>query len=322
MQVIHDALLSADLPYGVIATIGNYDGIHRGQQAVISRTVVRAREEGVQAVVITFVPHPVSVLRPEKAPPLLIIDEQRRALLEDLGVDILVIVRFNRELAGTAPEEFVREFLHRKMALKELYVGSAFTFGHQRRGNVELLTTLGRELGFKVEGVDEVVHGGEVISSTRIRQAVTMGQVELAMELLGRPYSLVGTIGRGDRMGMRLGWPTINLIPENDLLPCDGVYSGRVHLPSYPGTFDCVTNVGTRPTVYESYQHVVESHILGFSSDVYGERVEVRFYKRLREEKIFPTVMDLSAQIGRDVESTKEYFAARRLLEGSDPGVG
>jgi riboflavin kinase/FMN adenylyltransferase len=142
-----------------------------------------------------------------------------------------------------------------------------------------------------------------------------VGKVELAMELLGRPYSLCGTIARGDRMGMRLGWPTINLIPENALLPCDGVYSGQVYLPSFPGTFDCVTNVGTRPTVYENYQHVVESHILGFSSDVYGERVEVKFYKRLREEKIFSTVMDLSAQIGRDVDSTREYFSARRRLE-------
>jgi len=321
MQVIHDALTSADLPYGAIATIGNYDGLHRGQQAVIERTVARAREEGVQAVVITFDPHPVAVLRPDKAPPLLIIDEQRRELLKGLGVDTLVLVRFSHELAHTKPEDFVRDFLHRKMALKELYVGSAFTFGHQRRGNVELLQTLGKELGFEAQGVEEVVHSGEVISSTRIRQAVLLGQVGLAMELLGRPYSLCGTIGRGDRMGMRLGWPTINLMPENELLPCDGVYSGRVYLPSYPGTFDCVTNVGTRPTVYENYQHVVESHILGFSSDVYGERVEVKFYKRLREEKIFSTVMDLSAQIGRDVDSTREYFTARRRLGETDGSV-
>ena len=136
------------------------------------------------------------------------------------------------------------------------------------------------------------------------------------MELLGRPFELSGTIVRGDRMGMRLGWPTINLMHESEILPSDGVYTGRVHFPSFPATFDCVTNVGTRPTVYEHYQHVVESHVLDFDSDVYGERAEVRFYKRLREEKMFPTVMDLSAQIGRDVEATREYFATRRRLKG------
>ena len=314
MQVIRDALKSADLPYGAIATIGNYDGIHRGQREVIERTVRRAREEGVQAVVITFDPHPVSVLRPDQAPPLLLTDAQRQELLVELKVDALLLVRFNSEFARTEPEDFVRNFLHQRLALKEIYVGSEFNFGHRRRGNLEMLETLGQELGFRAIGVDEVVYGGEVISSTRIRRAVMEGKSELAMELLGRPYALRGTIGRGDRMGMRLGWPTINLMPENELLPCDGVYTGRVHLPSYPGTFDCVTNVGTRPTVYENYQHVVESHILGFSANVYGERVEVRFYKRLREEKIFTTVMDLSAQIGKDVETTKEYFAARRHL--------
>jgi riboflavin kinase/FMN adenylyltransferase len=156
---------------------------------------------------------------------------------------------------------------------------------------------------------------GERISSTRVRRALGEGKVEEATEMLGRPHSVRGTIARGDRMGARLGWPTINLLVDNELVPCNGVYSGRVHLPSFPGTFDCVTNIGTRPTVYENHQRVVESHILGFSADIYGETAEVCFYKRLREEMIFPTVMDLSAQIGRDVEATREYFAARRRLE-------
>lgn len=315
MQVIRDALNSPDLPYGAIATIGNYDGIHRGQAAVLEKVVARARDEGVQAVAITFDPHPVSVLRPEQAPPLLVTDEQRQSLLAELGIDVLLLVRFNQELARTEPETFVRDFLHRQLALQEIYVGSTFSFGKNRRGTIDTLHEMGEQLGFRAIGVEEVSFRGQVISSTRIRRAVADGQVELAMDLLGRPYSLRGTIGRGDRMGMRLGWPTINLVPENEILPGDGVYSGRVTLPSYPGTFDCVTNVGTRPTVYENYQHVVESHILGFNADVYGEEVEVLFFKRLREEKIFPTVMDLSAQIGRDVEATREYFAARRRQE-------
>jgi riboflavin kinase/FMN adenylyltransferase len=133
------------------------------------------------------------------------------------------------------------------------------------------------------------------------------------MDMLGRPYSISGVIARGDRMGQKLGWPTINLVPENKLLPLDGVYASRVFFPKFPAAFDCVTNIGTRPTVYENYQRVVESHILEFKQNVYGERVELSFHKRLREERIFPTVMDLSAQIGRDVEATREYFSRKRM---------
>jgi riboflavin kinase/FMN adenylyltransferase len=180
---------------------------------------------------------------------------------------------------------------------------------------------LGESFGFAAFGVEEVLHQGERISSTRIRKAIAEGKVTEAADMLDRPYAISGLIARGDRMGQRLGWPTINLVPENKLLPADGVYAGRVHFPSFPATFDCVTNIGTRPTVYENYQRVVESHILDFKADVYGERVEVSFYKRLRDERIFPTVMDLSAQIRRDVEATREYFVHRRL-EQEVPSAG
>lgn len=312
MQVIHDALKSADLPYGVVATIGNYDGLHRGQQAVVSRVVKRARATSVPAVVVSFDPHPLTVLRPDAAPPRLTTLEQKEALLAEAGVDALLLVRFNHELAKTEACEFVRRFLHQQLAVQELYVGRSFAFGHRRRGDLRLLQEMGEKLGFVADGMDEVTREGAVISSTRIRHCVAEGRAEEAMELLGRPFALAGTIVRGDRMGMRLGWPTINLQPEQDLLPLSGVYTGQAYFPSFPATFDCVTNVGRRPTVYESYQEVVESHILEFDSDVYGEKAEIRFFKRLREEKMFPTVMDLSAQIQRDVEATREYFAARR----------
>ncbi len=321
MQVIKDALNSADLPYGAIATIGNYDGIHRGQRAVLSRVVERSRQEGVQSVMVTFEPHPVSILRPESAPLLLTPGKQRQRLLEDAGIDVMLIIRFSDELARTEPEDFVRHFLHRELALMEIYVGSGFAFGKQRRGDLSLLKRLGEELSFGAFGVEEVLYRGEVISSTRIRRAIDEGKVELAMDLLGRPYSLHGTIARGDRMGKRLGWPTVNLLSDNEQLPSDGVYTGRVRFPSLPGIFDCVTNVGTRPTVYEHYQHVVESHILDFNSEVYGEKVEIQFHKHLREERIFSTVMDLSAQIGRDVEATREFFSARRRLEQTAGGA-
>jgi len=321
MQVIRDAIHSADLPYAPVVTIGNYDGIHRGQRAVIDRVVAHAREAGTQSVVITFRPHPVAVLRAAEAPPLLTAPDQRQALLAAAGVDVLAQIQFNAELARTPAETFVRDFLHRRMAVQAVYVGRSFTFGYQRRGDVAMLERLGAELGFAAIGVEELRLDGLPVSSTRIRQALTEGDATLAHELLGRAYALRGTIQRGDRMGMRLGWPTINLRSENELVPAEGVYAGRAYFPSFPAHFDCVTNVGTRPTVYESYQRVVESHILGFSADVYGETVELSFWKRLREEKLFPNVMALSAQIGRDVETAREFFAARRRLKEGTEGI-
>jgi riboflavin kinase/FMN adenylyltransferase len=313
MLVVHDAYNSTDLPRGGIGTIGNYDGVHRGQRAAIDRIVARAAELSVPSMVITFDPHPMAVLRPEQAPVPLTTPQQKEKLLAEAGVDVVLILRFTPELARVPARQFVRDFLHGRLGLQEIYVGEGFTFGHRREGDLALLAATGEELGFQAYGIEEVAWGGERISSTRIRRAVGEGKLADAAAMLGRPYSITGVIVRGDRMGQKLGWPTINVTPDNKLLPADGVYAGRVFFPSYPASFDCVTNVGTRPTVYENYQRVVESHVLDFKQNVYGERVEVSFHKRLREERIFPTVMDLSAQIARDVEATREYFSRRRM---------
>ena len=315
MHVVQDAFNSSDLPHGGVATIGNFDGVHRGQRAILDLVMARAGELGVPAVVVTFDPHPLTVLSPERAPVPLTTPKQKEALLAETGVSNVLVVRFTPEFSRVPARQFVREFLHQKLALQEVYVGEDFVFGHQREGNLELLREMGQELGFAAHGVPELALGGERISSTRIRRALSEGKTAEAAEMLGRPYSIAGTIARGDRMGQKLGWPTINVASENKLLPADGVYACRVYFPSYPATFDGVTNIGTRPTVYENYQRVVESHILDFKANVYGQRVEVQFHKRLREERIFPTVMDLSAQIGRDVEATREYFANRRRVE-------
>jgi riboflavin kinase/FMN adenylyltransferase len=322
MHVVQDAFNSRDLPHGGVATIGNFDGVHRGQRAILDRTVARAEELGVPAVVVTFQPHPLSILSPERAPVPLTTPKQKEALLEEAGIAVILVVRFTPEFARVPARQFVREFLHDKLGLQEIYVGEDFVFGHQREGNLELLQAMGGELGFAAHGVTELTQGGERISSTRIRRALGEGKTAEAAEMLGRPYSIAGTIARGDRMGQKLGWPTINVTPENKLLPSDGVYAARVYFPSYPATFDGVTNIGTRPTVYENYQRVVESHILDFKANVYGQRVELQFLKRLREERIFNSVMDLSAQIGRDVEATREYFAARRRLEQDTASFG
>ena len=204
--------------------------------------------------------------------------------------------------------------MHASLDVCELYVGRNFRFGCQAKGDVDLLRCLGEQIGFVAEGIEEVLQDGSAVSASRIRAAILEGAVETAASLLGRQYGVRGMIASGDRMGKRLGWPTINLDPENELLPCDGVYACRVAFPALPTVFDCVTNIGTRPTVYENYRRVLESHILDFRNDVYGERVEIRFHKRLREERIFPTIMDLSAQIRKDVDATREYFAIHEIL--------
>jgi riboflavin kinase/FMN adenylyltransferase len=323
MVVIQDAYATSDLPQGGVAAIGNFDAIHVGHKLILERVVARAAELSAPAVVITFDPHPAAVLRPEMPTPIrLTTQEQKEKLLADLGVSVLLVVRFTPELARTPAAQFVRDFLGTRLRLKGVYVGSGFRFGHGRQGDLGLLEEIGRELGFTALGVPEVVYRGERISTSRIRQAVSEGKIEDAREMLGRPYSITGVIVRGDRMGQKLGWPTINLAADNKLVPADGVYASRVFFPSYPATFDSVTNVGTRPTVYENYQRVVESHILDFKADVYKQRVELSFFKRLREERIFQTVMDLSAQIRRDVETTREYFGRQRQEPAQDPDPG
>lgn len=319
MQVIHDALHASDLPRGVIATIGNYDGIHRGQLRVLDLVRSRAAETGLAATVITFDPHPVSVLRPETPVRLLTTQAQKEALLDEAGMDFVLVIRFTSEFSRIPARTFVRDFLCEALDAREIYVGARFAFGHRREGDLSLLRQMGESFGFSAFAVEEVRHGGAPISSTLVREALREGEVARARELLGRPYGIMGLVARGDRMGKRLGWPTINVVPDNELVPADGVYTSRVHFPSFPATFDAVTNIGTRPTVYENYQRVVESHILDFSADVYGERVELRFFKRLREERIFPSMMDLSAQIGKDVEAAREFFSH---LEEAEVGGG
>lgn len=322
MQVIQDAFRAGDLPRGAVVAIGNFDGIHRGQRAILERVVARAEELGRTSAVVTFDPHPLSVLRPGEGPRLLTTPATKRRLMAEVGIEVLLVVRFDRELAATPAERFVREFLAERLRVTEVHVGRDFSFGHRREGDLELLRRLGSELGFEARAVEEVVLRGERVSSSRIREAVAEGRVEVAWEMLGRPYAVAGVVIRGDRMGKRLGWPTINLALDSELVPADGVYAGRVSIPAFPAVFVCVTNIGTRPTVYENYQRVVESHILDFSTDVYGERVEVEFHKRLREERLFATVMDLSAQIRRDVETTREYFAAQRHLKEQAASAG
>jgi riboflavin kinase/FMN adenylyltransferase len=310
MLWIEEAWGHEDLPGPVVATVGNYDGVHIGQQAILALVVDRARASGLLAAVVTFDPHPLRVLRPSACPPHLSTPDQKRRRLEEQGVDLVAVIPFDRQFAATGAATFAREFLAGRLRAREVYVGSRFVFGRDREGDVELLQQLGAAHGFLARGVGEVMLDGAPVSSTRIRQAVAAGDVVLARRLLGRPFDVLGTIVPGENRGAALGWPTINLETENELLPANGVYTTTVRFSKQAGSRAGVTNVGVRPTFGGSRTRpVVETHILDFSRDVYGERVEVAFHDRLRAEETFSSPQALSRQIGRDVEEARRYFS-------------
>jgi riboflavin kinase/FMN adenylyltransferase len=311
VNVYVDPFKRSDLPRGGILTIGNFDGVHLGHQEMLRRIVERARALDAPSVVLTFDPHPTRVLHPQRAPRLLQTLRQREEAIAALGVDALVVVPFTREFAAMPAEEFVRDLLGRCLGAREVHVGTAFAFGCGKRGDVALLSRLGEEAGIRVEALEVVRDGAEAVSSTRLRSLVEAGDVSEARRLLGRPFAMEGVIAKGDRMGRRIGFPTINLKSENELYPRDGVYVTKVLLRSFERTFTCVTNIGRRPTVYEDYATTVESYILDFSSDVYGEPIRLSFYERLRDERVFPSMLELTAQIRRDVDATRLWFLSR-----------
>jgi riboflavin kinase/FMN adenylyltransferase len=273
----------------------------------------RARAAGAPSVVVTFDPHPLKVLHPERAPKMIQTLRQREEAIEACGIDALVLVPFTRDFSLVPAEEFARELLGRRLAAHEVCVGAHFVFGRERGGNLEILRRVGDEAGFSVWGLADVADAAGAVSSTRIRTALASGDVVGANAMLGRPYAMDGIIAKGDRMGRKIGFPTMNLQPDNELYPKDGVYFTSVRLDSFERTFACVTNIGRRPTVYEDYATTIESYILDFSSDVYGERVRLSFFDRVREEMTFPSMLELTAQIRRDVEATRRYFLSHAV---------
>jgi len=237
---------------------------------------------------------------------------QKEEAIESIGIEWLLVIPFTRAFSLTEPEDFTRGFLAQRLGVKEIVLGAHFAFGRGKRGDLALLRRLGPEWGFAAEGVEEVFEEGRPVSSTRIREALSRGEVARARNLLGREYQIDGIVARGERVGRQIGYPTINLAPENELFPADGVYTTRIEIRSFGRLFDSVTNIGRRPTVYEDFATTIETYVLDFTANVYGERVRLFFFDRLREERTFPSVMALTEQIGRDIEATREYFATRR----------
>ena len=308
MKILRDPLGNDDLPQGAVISIGSFDGVHIGHQAVLTHVVERARSMGVAAVAMTFDPHPIKLLRPGDAPRLLTTLEQRLALIAQTGIETSLVVPFTHRLARMRAADFVRDVLVDRLAVREVYIGDNFRFGADRGGDVGLLTSMGAELGFEAAAAPIVEAEGSVVSSTRVRRAVADGRVEEVVALLGRSVFIDGTVLEGKRLGRTLGFPTLNIEVENELSPSNGVYVTAVHIPSFSRTFPAVTNIGVRPTVYQNSLTTVESHLLDFTADVYQEQVRLFFLQRVREERRFESTLELMAQIRRDVGQARDYF--------------
>jgi riboflavin kinase/FMN adenylyltransferase len=302
-----------------VLTVGNFDGLHVGHRTITDTVVNRAHEIGGVSVLYTLEPHPRKVLTPDNAPPLLTTIEQKCELIEAAGVDVLIVEPFDREFARTSAESFIRDILHRQIAPEEVYVGYDFHFGRDREGSMRLLGELGPRLGFAVTIIPEMMIDEGDVNSTRIRKLLGDGEIERAARMLGRPYSIRGTVVEGDRRGRTIGFPTANLAPENDVVPGAGVYAGRLRFldEGEPRTgagagedLPVVTNVGQRPTFGADGEVRVEAHIIDFEGDVYGRRGELSFAKRLRPEQRFAGVDELKQQIAADVEQARKLLVS------------
>ena len=301
----------------IFLAIGVFDGIHRGHQSLIKSVVTKATNKDGRSMVMTFDPHPVQVLHPEIYCPLLISLSHRLKLIDELGVDLCMIVPFTKKFSQLNPEEFIENFLIKKINPKEVFVGDDFRFGHDRSGDLKFFQEAARRYGFKVNIVSAVKDKSEAISSTRIRKLIAAGNLLEASELLGRLVSVFGPVVKGDGRGKKLGFPTANVDVSCDLLPPCGVYLVYVVIDQkrFPG----LANVGVRPSFNghtQANRIVVEAHLLGFKRNIYGQKVIVEFIRKLREEIKFSSPENLVHQINLDERKARKYFQNTELSEG------
>ncbi|HEX8163660.1 MAG TPA: bifunctional riboflavin kinase/FAD synthetase [Pyrinomonadaceae bacterium] len=300
---------NAEIGRPTVLTLGVFDGLHLGHQLIVRTVVERAREAGAVPTVVTFDPHPRAVLHPESAPPLLQTFDQKIEALGLLGVGQTIVVRFTPEFARVRAAEFLRDVVHERLHAREVYLGRGFAFGHARGGNIELLREVSDKLGFHADEVPEVRLRGQRISSSRIRELLADGRVNLARRMLGRPYGVEGRVVRGRARGAGLGFPTANLQPRNRVIPRSGVY---VTATLIDGAWRrSVTNVGVRPTFERDAEASVETFVLDWQGDLYGDVVRVRFLRRLRAERKFASVAELKTQIDADVLRARAFFTRR-----------
>jgi riboflavin kinase/FMN adenylyltransferase len=294
-----------------VVTLGNFDGIHRGHQALIGSAVADARRLGLSSVVLTFEPHPLKVLAPEHAPKMLLAHKDKLELLRSLGVDVVVVQTFDRAFAKLDAEEFVRGILVGRLMATKVWVGQGFRFGQGRKGTVEDLVRWGGVLGFQVGTVEPILVGGAVVSSSRIRQLVTDGRVEDVQTLLGRHHFISGRVVSGHRRGREIGFPTANISTRTEVLPADGIYATLFSLGER--RLLSVSSIGLNPT-FGAGPRTVESYIMNFDEDIYGASVKLAFVKRLRDERKFDSAEALTAQIRRDVDDAEAAFGALKII--------
>jgi riboflavin kinase / FMN adenylyltransferase len=297
---------NAEILRPTVLTLGVFDGLHLGHQLIMSTVVERARAVGAVPTVITFDPHPRAVLHPESAPPLLQTFDQKIEALGVLGIEQTIVLRFTPEFAAVRAHEFLRDVVMDRLHAREVYLGKGFAFGHNREGNIELLRRIGGELGFVAGEVPEVRLRGRRVSSSKIRELLTHGHVNLVRRMLGRPYGVEARVEHGSERGHQLGFPTANLHPHNRVIPRNGVYvTGTLIEGQWRRS---VTNVGLRPTFGDATEPSVETFVMNWDGDLYGDVVRVRFLHRLRDERKFSSIDELKTQISRDVARANSYF--------------
>jgi riboflavin kinase/FMN adenylyltransferase len=307
MKVLRAIDELSSLPGSTHLAIGVFDGLHLGHQSVIGRALKSSHQTGGNAVVVTFDPHPVRVLRPEKAPRLLTSTRHKVKLIEKLGADAVLLLEFTLEFSRTPPQTFIEKLVQASNHLNQICVGQEWTFGANRSGSIRLLEELAPKLGFHVASVPPVLVDNRVVSSTLIRSAVERGDLESAAKYLGRDFTILGTVTEGRQLGRRLGFPTANLQAHNELFPPNGVYAAKAWFreKEYGG----VVNIGVRPTIEnESGERLLELYLFDFDQQIYGEDVEVAFLAYLRTEQKFSGVVELQAQIQRDADKAREVY--------------
>ncbi|MGI8883537.1 MAG: bifunctional riboflavin kinase/FAD synthetase [Pyrinomonadaceae bacterium] len=305
MKIFHGTD-NAGILRGTVLTLGVFDGLHFGHQRIMETVVSRAKTTGSVPTAITFDPHPRAVLYPENAPPLLQTLDQRLANFEFLGIEQAIVVRFDVNFAAQDAEIFLRDIVHERLQAKEVYLGKGFAFGKNRAGNIELLKKMSVKLGFFADEVPEVCLREYRISSSKIRQLLADGRVNLARRMLGRPYGVEGQIVHGFERGRTIGFPTANLKPTNRVIPKYGVYATATLINNEWRR--SITNVGVRPTFESDKEPSIESYVFDFDGDLYGDVLRVRFLHRIRDERKFDGIAELKAQIEKDTSRALNYF--------------
>jgi riboflavin kinase/FMN adenylyltransferase len=313
MKILRAIAELESLPGPTHLAIGVFDGLHIGHQAVIGRALDSSRRLGGSAVVVTFDPHPVRVLRPEKAPRLLTSTQHKLKLIERLGVDAVLLLEFTLEFSKTPPEVFVEALARSSNHLSQVCVGEEWTFGANRSGSTKLLEQMAPKFKFQVQTVPPVLAGDRVVSSTLIRSAVECGDLGSVAKYMGRDFTILGTVTEGRQLGRRLGFPTANLRAHNELFPPNGVYAAKAWFKGIE--YGGVVNIGVRPTIEnEAGERLLELHLFDFDLEIYGQDVEVAFVEYLRPEQKFAGVDELKAQIRIDAEKAREIYKARTLF--------